>query len=135
MRLNCAGARVYHVPAELPVLHGRWKRAVEGVKGEAKLSGNSAAAGTAADLRRFSRQKWESNFREAFGMDGGSARQIRPSLQQRMAGAMENLPQACMQETRAWYGFELLGWALVLFQGSLAYCIMVNPIQTPVKIS
>ena len=88
----------------------------------------------AAGLRKTNRQNWEANFRSAFGMDGGSVG-TRPSLQQRMAGVMENLPQACMQETRAWYGFELLGWALIVFQGSVAYCIMVNLIQTPIKVS
>ena len=120
---------------ELPLLQGTWNRAMDKVVKTKQSEREDKASRIAADLRKTNREKWEANFRSAFGMNDGGSADLRPSLQQRMAGVMENLPQACMQETRAWYGFELLGWALIVFQGSVAYCIMVNLVQTPVKIS
>ncbi len=124
--------------SELPLLQGSWDRAVDRFSKKRKQaegrSLNGEESNAAAHLRKLNRQKWEANFRTAFGMDGSSADR-RPSFERRMAGIMENLPQACLQETRAWYGFELLGWALIAFQGSVAYCIMVNLAQTPIKLS
>lgn len=130
------GGRSQPVPlvlgADLPELQATWQRATSGHSSEASQSGKDIRT-TSAELRAKKRQEWEAKFRTAFGMDDPDASR-RANLQQKMVASMENLPQVCMQETRAWYWFELLGWALVLFQGGVAYCIMANLLQTPLKI-
>eukprot|EP00192_Tetraselmis_astigmatica_P012898 CAMPEP_0117652252 /NCGR_PEP_ID=MMETSP0804-20121206/2529_1 /TAXON_ID=1074897 /ORGANISM="Tetraselmis astigmatica, Strain CCMP880" /LENGTH=407 /DNA_ID=CAMNT_0005458289 /DNA_START=57 /DNA_END=1279 /DNA_ORIENTATION=+ len=132
--------------AQLPLIKATWNRLMTPAASVAPEDGPKAARQQkAVELRQQQRLKFEAEVREAFGMDQLLSEEAsagehvptsrrKPTLQQRMAGALESMPQACMMETRAWYTFELLGWALILFQGGVAYCILANLMQTPLKV-
>eukprot|EP00873_Tetraselmis_striata_P028245 jgi/Tetstr1/448509/TSEL_035775.t1 len=89
--------------------------------------------GTAQVEKQQRREKWEAEFQHAFGVDRATGAVKRRSIQERMATVMEELPQMCMEETRTWFGFEILGWLLIVFQAGVAYCTLANLFQSAPK--